>query len=80
MHNFLVDHPNVKVFITHGGMGGVTEAIYGGVPMIGTPFYGDQVRNVENMVKFGYGIYLNFRSLNETSLTDAINEVLNNPK
>lgn len=69
------------MFVTHGGMGGVTEAIYGGVPMVGTPFYGDQERNVRNMViNYGYGIELNFHSLTEDALEGAINEVLLDPK
>lgn len=76
-----IDHPNIKAFITHGGMGGITEAIYGGVPMIGTPFYGDQIINVKNMVRnYGYGVELKFFSMTESLLEDAIKELLNNPK
>lgn len=60
-------------------MGGVTEAIYGGVPMIGTPFYGDQERNVINMVNYGYGVELDFRNLTQDDLLNGINEILTNP-
>lgn len=40
----ILAHPNVKVFITHGGLFGTQEGFYNAVPMLGTPFYCDQVR------------------------------------
>ena len=40
-------HKNVKLFIGHGGIFGIQEAIHRGVPMILFPFYGDQVSNSE---------------------------------
>lgn len=33
--NDILAHPNVKVFISHCGKGGVTEAKYHGVPVLG---------------------------------------------
>jgi len=36
-------HPNVKLFISHGGKLGTTEAFYEGVPVLGIPVYGDQM-------------------------------------
>lgn len=42
--NDILAHKNVKLFITHGGIYGLQEAIYHGVPVIMFPFYGDQVR------------------------------------
>lgn len=36
-------HPNVKAFVTHGGLLGSSEAAHCAVPTVVTPMYGDQV-------------------------------------
>jgi glucuronosyltransferase len=46
----ILAHPNVKLFITHGGLFGTLESIHRGVPMLFIPFYGDQVRIFNGMV------------------------------
>ena len=38
----ILSHPNVKLFISHGGYLGTTEATSEGVPILGLPIYGDQ--------------------------------------
>lgn len=37
-----IAHPNVKLFITHGGLLGTTEALIEGTPLLGIPIIGDQ--------------------------------------
>ncbi|KAK7925961.1 hypothetical protein WMY93_008271 [Mugilogobius chulae] len=42
----LLGHPQIKVFVAHGGTNGVQEAIYHGVPVLGIPLYFDQYDNL----------------------------------
>lgn len=49
----LLAQKNVKVFITHGGFLGTSEAASEGVPMLGLPFFGDQVyKSFESRISF----------------------------
>ncbi|XP_075232021.1 UDP-glycosyltransferase UGT5-like isoform X1 [Lycorma delicatula] len=73
-------HPNIKIFISHGGLLGTTEAVYSGVPIIGMPFYGDQAVNVEAVQAAGAGIRLDFKNLNKETLENAIRRILDDPK
>lgn len=57
-----------------------TEALFRGVPIIGIPFYGDQKHNTANIVTNGYGLEVDFKSLSEETFTNAIKEILTNPK
>lgn len=75
-----VAHPNVKVFISHGGMLSSIEAAYFGVPILGIPVFGDQKMNIAVTVSNGYGLSLPFQELSEEKLTEALNELLSNKK
>jgi glucuronosyltransferase len=76
----IVAHPNVKLFITHGGQCGTTEALYEGVPLLGFPLFGDQGMNIERAVQKGYALSLEIESINEENFGNALNELLTNPK
>ncbi|KAK5643188.1 hypothetical protein RI129_007033 [Pyrocoelia pectoralis] len=69
-------HPNVKVFITHGGMFGVTEAVYCGVPMVIIPLFSDQTTNALTVENNGGGVHLPYENLSEESIYDALISVL----
>lgn len=75
----ILAHPNLKLFITHGGMLGTTESVYHGKPMIGIPVYGDQYRNIAVAVGQGYALQLDVDKLSEQALLNAVNEILGNP-
>lgn len=48
-------HPDLKLFISHGGLFSSLEATYHGVPVLGMPVFGDQFTNVGKMVAEGWG-------------------------
>jgi len=73
-------HPNVKLFISHCGMGGLVESKYHGVPILGLPLFGDQPTNADNIVSEGWGLKLDITEITESSLTTTINGLLSNPK
>ncbi|XP_030383846.1 UDP-glucuronosyltransferase 1-1 [Scaptodrosophila lebanonensis] len=66
----------IQLFITHGGKGSLTEALYYGVPMLGLPFLGDQHTNLRRMSRKGWGLYRNPRNLSSASLLTALRELL----
>ncbi|XP_058818746.1 UDP-glycosyltransferase UGT5-like [Topomyia yanbarensis] len=75
----ILAHPNVVLFITHGGMFGTQEGVYRGVPMLFIPFYGDQHRNALKAERSGYALSLSFADVNVITLGSRINELLTNP-
>jgi glucuronosyltransferase len=76
----ILANPNVKLFITHGGLLGGTEAIYYGKPLITIPIFGDQKLNAARSVLSGYGVRVDYHNLTEASLTWALKEVLSEKK
>lgn len=75
-----LDHPNVKLFISHGGMLGLVEAIDAGVPLIVIPFFGDQPTNAALIGERGLGVVLEYVDITFNSLDKVLREVLNDEK
>ncbi|VEN44778.1 unnamed protein product [Callosobruchus maculatus] len=76
----VLSHPNVVAFISHVGLLGTLEAVHAGVPILGLPVFWDQVKNIDDAVRKGFAVKLNFFALNEKSFDEALTEILNNPK
>ncbi|XP_045497979.1 UDP-glycosyltransferase UGT5-like [Colias croceus] len=74
----ILAHPNIKVFISHGGLIGTQEAIYNGVPIIGIPIYADQFNNLLLVQQIGFGRVLRYQDINENALESVLNDVLTN--
>ena len=71
----------LRLFITHGGHGSTTEAIYHGVPLIGIPLMGDQPGNILKAAKSGFAYPpLELIGLTEGALLEAIITVLKDPR
>jgi len=77
---YIIVHPNVKLFISHGGISGVYEAVDAGVPVLGFPLYYDQPRNLQSLVDAGMAITMKLLSVTEQRFLHAINELLHNTK
>lgn len=75
----ILAHPNVKVFITHGGLFGSQEGVYRAVPMLGMPFYCDQHLNMNKASKGGYAISLKFQEITAELLKKSLLELIYNP-
>lgn len=76
----VMNHPNVKCYMGHGGLLGISESVYVGLPMIMVPMYGDQFHNAAAVKTRGSSVVLEFNNLNEESLRHAIDEVFNNTR
>lgn len=71
-------HPNIKLFISHYGKGGLSEAKYHGVPVLGIPIFGDQLSNIRISVDEGWAVELLYSQLNEERFSESLNEILSN--
>ncbi|KAF7987446.1 hypothetical protein HCN44_003208 [Aphidius gifuensis] len=75
----VLNHENIRAFITHGGLMGTQEAVLYGVPMIGVPLFCDQFDNVDLYVRKNIAIRLDHKEITEQKLNFALNEILENP-
>lgn len=76
----ILAHPNIVLFISHGGMFSNFEAINHGHQMLMIPFIGDQYRNAIRMQSSGYGKFLDFGDITNESLYSTLIEMLTNDK
>lgn len=74
----ILAHPNIRLFISHCGLGGITEAQFHGVPILGIPIFADQLQNSKAIVNDGWALEIAYNQLTETSLSFTINELLSN--
>lgn len=73
-------HPNVKLFITHGGLLGTTEALVEGVAVLGIPIYSDQKMNMIKAEEFGYGITMDIDEIDTNLVEKNLHKLLTNPQ
>ncbi|XP_046981243.1 UDP-glucosyltransferase 2-like [Schistocerca americana] len=78
--NDILGHKKVVLFISHGGIHSLQEAVYHGVPVLGIPILGDQNVNLIRAEAKGYAVKLLFHNITEESLLWAISEVLTQQK
>lgn len=76
----ILAHPNVILFILHGGMFGSIEGIHRGHPMLFIPIYGDQHRNGIRATQQGYAKVLQFYDVTYSTLKSNLSELIFNKK
>lgn len=72
----LLAHPNVRLFITQGGLMSLEESIDRETPMLGVPFLLDQYQNCLKIQEEGFGLRLDLEDITVKSLHNAIVEVM----
>jgi len=75
----LLASPKIGCFITHGGSGGVQEAIVNGKPLLCIPFMNDQPYNSSLLIQLGVGRVLSKHNIRRRHLIKEIRELLDNP-
>uniref|UniRef100_A0A1B6JVS6 UDP-glucuronosyltransferase n=1 Tax=Homalodisca liturata TaxID=320908 RepID=A0A1B6JVS6_9HEMI len=76
----ILAHPNVVLFMTHGGIFGQHEAIHAGVPVVCIPIFGDQTLNAKFYEERGIGVKIPFQTLSEETIISTVNKVVSNSK
>ncbi|KAH8343686.1 hypothetical protein KR059_004435, partial [Drosophila kikkawai] len=75
----ILAHPNVKLFISHGGMLSTIEAAYYGKPVLGMPIFFDQFRNLRVFMEDGAALQLSINSVTGEEFKEAMDRLVNEP-
>ncbi|CAI6347498.1 unnamed protein product [Macrosiphum euphorbiae] len=76
----IIRHPNVKLFITHGGNSGVIEATSAGIPVLGFPIFFDQPRNLELFKHWGSGLFVDYNNFTKEDFVCKIKRILSDQR
>lgn len=74
---FFSAHPNIKLFISHGGLLGINEAVHAGVPVLGIPVFADQSTNVNMLKMIGAGDILHYKDISKDVVLQKVTNILN---
>nr|QBK47175.1 UDP-glycosyltransferase UGT42H1 [Chilo suppressalis] len=72
----LLGHPKTVAFFSHAGMGGTTESLHFGVPVVAMPILGDQLANGASIEESGLGVQIFLNDLTKENLIHAIKNVM----
>ncbi|EDW84184.1 uncharacterized protein Dwil_GK13277 [Drosophila willistoni] len=75
----ILAHPQVKLFITHGGLLSTIESIHHGKPVLGLPFFYDQFLNIARAKRAGFGLGLSHADMTGSEFKTTIERLLNEP-
>ena len=69
-----------QAFVTHGGMGGSTEALYCGTPMLVAPQAVDQFGNAERLIELGVARRIDTGEITAEELRSAFLDLIADPQ
>lgn len=75
----LLRHRNVKVFINHGGLQSIEEAIINEVPIVGMPLVLDQPYIIQRLMELGVCLGINYETITKKDFKDIIVSTITNP-
>ncbi|KAE8749662.1 UDP-glycosyltransferase-06 [Frankliniella occidentalis] len=78
--NDILAHPNIRCFVSHNGGLSTQEASYHGVPILGMPFFSDQLGYAKKGERIGISRTVIYRTATEEAFYEALTDVINNPK
>lgn len=76
----ILGHPQLRLFITHGGLFSTQEATYHGVPILGIPVAIDQHYNMRKVQKEGWGHVLYWEDLTYDNLRGHILQLMDDKR
>uniref|UniRef100_A0AC34FY25 UDP-glucuronosyltransferase n=1 Tax=Panagrolaimus sp. ES5 TaxID=591445 RepID=A0AC34FY25_9BILA len=76
----ILNHSKTKVFVTHGGLKSLKEALCAEIPIVLMPLLAEQAHNAKFALKLGIGQIINKFSITKDQIIDSIREVANNSK
>jgi len=74
--NDILGHPKTRLFIGHAGLNGIFESTYHGVPMICSPFFGDQFVNAQIAKRAGFSETVDLEATSAEDFVSLVNKVL----
>ncbi|RIA90054.1 Glycosyltransferase Family 1 protein [Glomus cerebriforme] len=72
----VLNHTNIKLFLSHGGAGSIHESLYTGTPMLIFPLGADQTGNGEKLKSAGVALTLNKFNLDVNDIKNKIDILL----
>ena len=78
--NDILGHPKTRLFIGHAGLNGMMEATYHGVPMICSPFFGDQFHNTLIAKQAGFAEEVDLETTSAEEFASLIRKMLSQPR
>nr|XP_048285893.1 UDP-glucuronosyltransferase 3A1-like [Myodes glareolus] len=72
----LLAHPSIRLFVTHGGMNSIMEAIQHGVPIVGIPFCTDQPENMIRIEVKKIGVSVQLETIKAETFALTLKEVI----